>query len=65
VRLSSSASSAAAELATAASKRQKGGIEVNNLVAVVPEAPSSGVRARGIKLAQGGSKGSAYCRHRK
>lgn len=57
--LGSSASSAAAELAAAASKRQKGGIEVNNLVAVVPEAPSSGVRARGIKLAQGGSKGSA------
>jgi Domain of unknown function (DUF4384) len=57
--LSASASSAAAELAAAASKRQKGGIEVNNLVAVVPEAPSSGVRARGIKLAQG-SKGSAY-----
>jgi Domain of unknown function (DUF4384) len=57
--LSNSAASAAAELAAAASKRQRGGIEVNNLVAVVPDQPSSGVRARGIKLAQG-SKGSAY-----
>ena len=58
--LSASASSAAAELAAAAAQRQKGGIEVNNLVAVVPDSPSSGIRARGIKLAQGGSKGSAY-----
>jgi hypothetical protein len=57
--LSASASSAAAELAVAAAKNQKGGIEVNNLVAVVPEAPSSGIRARGIRLAQG-NKGSAY-----
>ncbi|HJQ26197.1 MAG TPA: DUF4384 domain-containing protein [Blastocatellia bacterium] len=58
--LSASASSAAAELAAVASKRQKGGIEVNNLVAVVPDTPSRGIRARGIKLAQGSSKGSAY-----
>ena len=57
--LSASASSAAAELATKASKQQKGGISVNNLVAVVPETSSGGIRARGIKLAQG-PKGSAY-----
>ncbi|MFL6216139.1 MAG: DUF4384 domain-containing protein [Blastocatellia bacterium] len=57
--LSTSAASAAAELAAVAAKQQKGGIEVNNLVAVVPDAPSSGLRARGIRLAQG-NKGSAY-----
>jgi len=57
--LSASASSAAAELAAVAAKQQKGGIEVNNLVAVVPESPQGGIRARGIKLSQG-NKGSAY-----
>lgn len=57
--LSASASSAAAELAAVAAKQQKGGIEVNNLVAVVPDSPQGGIRARGIKLSQG-NKGSAY-----
>lgn len=56
--LSASASSAAAELAASAAKQQKGGIVVENLVAVVPES-TSGLRSRGIRLAQG-SKGSAY-----
>lgn len=62
--LSASAASAAAELASTASKNQKGGISVNNLLAVVPaNASSGGIRARGIKLAQGPdskSKGSTY-----
>jgi hypothetical protein len=58
--LSASASSAAAELAAVAAKQQKGGIEVNNLVAVVPDSPQSGVRARGIKLSQGNKGGSTY-----
>ncbi|HKP14015.1 MAG TPA: DUF4384 domain-containing protein, partial [Blastocatellia bacterium] len=56
--LSTSAASAAAELAAVAAKQQKGGIAVENLVAVVPET-QSGLRSRGIKLAQG-NKGSAY-----
>ena len=57
--LSASASSAAAELAAVAAKQQRGGIAVNNLVAVVPEDAQGGIRARGIKLSQG-NKGSAY-----
>lgn len=57
--LSASASSAAAELAAVAAKQQKGGIEVNNIAAVVPEGSQGGIRARGIKLSQGGTKGSA------
>src|SRR5437868_4396796 len=56
--LSTSASSAAAELAAVAAKQQKGGIEVNNIVAVVPENSSGGIRARGFKLSQG-TKGRA------
>ena len=51
--LSASASSAAAELAASAQKQQKGGIEVNNIVAVVPDSQGRGIRARGISLAQG------------
>src|SRR5438552_11177485 len=60
--LSASAANAAAELASNASKKQKGGIEVNNIVAAVKENPSGGIRARGISLAQGKdkNKGSAY-----
>ncbi|MGA9771928.1 MAG: DUF4384 domain-containing protein [Blastocatellia bacterium] len=57
--LSASAASAAAELASNAAKQQKGGIDVNNIMAVVPENRSSGVRARGITLAQG-KKGGSY-----
>lgn len=57
--LSASAASAAAELASNAAKQQKGGIAVNDLLAVVPENRSSGVRARGITLAQG-KKGGSY-----
>ena len=57
--LSASAASAAAELASNAAKQQKGGISVNDIQAVVPENPSSGIRARGITLAQG-KKGGSY-----
>jgi hypothetical protein len=59
--LSTSAANAAAELASNASKQQKGGISVSNIVAVVPNAGQGGVRARGITLAQGKeSKGGSY-----
>ncbi len=61
--LSASAANAASELASNAAKQQKGGIEVNNLVAVVPpNASSGGVRARGIALVQGkdSNKGGSY-----
>lgn len=57
--LSASAASAAAELASNAAKQQKGGIAVNDVLAVVPENRSSGIRARGITLAQG-KKGGSY-----
>jgi hypothetical protein len=60
--LSASAANAAAELASNASKQQKGGISVDNIVAVVPDRGSSGIRARGITLAQGSNKnkGGSY-----
>ncbi len=61
--LSASAANAASELASNAAKQQKGGIDVNNVVAVVPQnASSGGVRARGIALVQGKdkNKGGSY-----
>lgn len=57
--LSASAANAAAELASNAAKQQKGGIAVNNILAVVPDSGTGGVRARGIALAQG-KKGGSY-----
>jgi hypothetical protein len=53
--LSANAASAAAQLASNAASK-KGGIVVNDVVAVVPESGSGGVRARGIKLAAGRDK---------
>jgi hypothetical protein len=50
--LQADAASAAAQLASNAANK-KGGIVVNDLVAVVPESGSGGIRARGIKLAAG------------
>ena len=61
--LSASAASAASELASNAAKQQKGGIEVSNVMAVVPpNASSGGIRARGIALVQGkdSNKGGSY-----
>ena len=61
--LSASAANAASELASNAAKQQKGGIEVNNVIAVVPpNASSGGIRARGIALVQGkdSNKGGSY-----
>jgi hypothetical protein len=61
--LSASAANAASELASNAAKQQKGGIEVNNVMAVVPpNASSGGIRARGIALVQGkdSNKGGSY-----
>jgi len=54
--LSANAASAAAQLASKAAKKKDGGIVVNDVVAVVPESGSGGVRARGIKLAAGRDK---------
>ena len=53
--LSASAASAAAQLASNAASK-KGGIVVNDVVAVVPQSGSGGIRARGIKLAAGRDK---------
>lgn len=53
--LSASAASAAAQLASSAANK-KGGIVVNDVVAVVPQSGSGGIRARGIKLAAGRDK---------
>ena len=54
--LSANAASAAAQLASNAAKKKGGGIVVNDVVAVVPESGTGGVRARGIKLAAGRDK---------
>jgi Domain of unknown function (DUF4384) len=54
--LSANAASAAAQLASKAAKKKDGGIVVNDVVAVVPESGTGGVRARGIKLAAGKDK---------
>ncbi len=53
--LSASAASAAAQLASNAAGK-KGGIVVNDVVAVVPQTGAGGIRARGIKLAAGRDK---------
>lgn len=53
--LSASAASAAAQLAGSAAGK-KAGIVVNDVVAVVPQSGSGGIRARGIKLAAGRDK---------
>jgi hypothetical protein len=55
-QLSVNAASAAAQLASNAAKKKGGGIVVNDVVAVVPETGTGGVRARGIKLAAGRDK---------
>jgi Domain of unknown function (DUF4384) len=54
--LSANAASAAAQLASKAAKKKDGGIVVNDVIAVVPESGTGGVRARGIKLAAGKDK---------
>lgn len=55
--LSANAASAAAQLASnSAKKKGGGGIVVNDVVAVVPQSGTGGVRARGIKLAAGRDK---------
>jgi hypothetical protein len=53
--LSATASNAAAELASN-SVTSRGGVTVSDVVPVVPQSGSSGVRARGIKLAAGRDK---------
>jgi hypothetical protein len=53
--LRADAASAAAQLASNASNK-KGGLVVNDVVAVVPQSGSGGIRARGIKLAAGRDK---------
>ncbi|HWO01004.1 MAG TPA: DUF4384 domain-containing protein [Blastocatellia bacterium] len=53
--LSANAASAAAQLASNAANK-KGGIVVNDIVAVVPQSGSGGVGTRGIKLAAGRDK---------
>lgn len=54
--LSANAASAAAQLASKAATKKDGGIVVKDVVAVVPESGTGGVRARGIKLAAGRDK---------